>query len=141
MALADRIARHYAPPAPEPVLDRTEPRSRACSSRAWPGWSDHRPQRGTASPSRIEISPAQVDFLRRFGNKLYYDASRLKCCVRRERITDAGAAIDDVEASVRTAELCKDISRLRSRPLERQHTFRLMEAGGRKSGARRWRRA
>ncbi len=58
----------------------------------------------------LEVSQAQVDFVRRFGNKLYYgDASRL------EMLRAAGAehaellvlAIDDVEASVRTAEMAR----------------------------------
>ena len=83
----------------------------------------------------LEVSPAQVDFVRRFGNKLYYgDASRL------EMLRSAGAdhakvfvlAIDDVEASLRTAELVqRHFPHLRviGRARNRQHDFRLMEAG------------
>ena len=83
----------------------------------------------------LEISQAQVDFLRRFGNRLHYgDASRL------EVLRSAGAgeaellvlAIDDVEASVRTAGLVRrHFPRLRilARARNRQHAFRLMDAG------------
>jgi glutathione-regulated potassium-efflux system ancillary protein KefC/glutathione-regulated potassium-efflux system protein KefB len=83
----------------------------------------------------LEVSQSQVDFVRRFGNKLYYgDASRL------EMLRSAGAehaellvlAIDDVEASVRTAELARrHFPRLRvlARARNRQHAFRLMAAG------------
>jgi monovalent cation:proton antiporter-2 (CPA2) family protein len=83
----------------------------------------------------LEVSPAQVDFVRRFGNKLYYgDASRL------EMLRAAGAdraellvlAIDDVEASVRAAGLARrHFPRLRvlARARNRQHAFRLFEAG------------
>jgi monovalent cation:proton antiporter-2 (CPA2) family protein len=83
----------------------------------------------------LEISQAQVDFLRRFGNRLYYgDASRL------EVLRSAGAAqasvlviaIDDVEASVRTAETARrhfPNLRILARARNRQHAFRLMELG------------
>jgi glutathione-regulated potassium-efflux system ancillary protein KefC/glutathione-regulated potassium-efflux system protein KefB len=83
----------------------------------------------------LEISQAQVDFVRRFGNRLYYgDASRL------EMLRAAGAAqasvlviaIDDVEASVRTAEIARrhfPNLRVLARARNRQHAFRLMEAG------------
>jgi voltage-gated potassium channel Kch len=81
------------------------------------------------------VSQAQVDFVRRFGNRLYYgDASRL------EVLRAAGAeqarvlviAVDDVEASLRIAELARrHFPKLRvlARARNRQHTFRLMEAG------------
>ncbi len=83
----------------------------------------------------LEISQAQVDFVRRFGNRLYYgDASRL------EMLRAAGAgqasvlviAIDEVEASVRTAEVAlRHFPNLRvlARARNRQHVFRLMDAG------------
>jgi glutathione-regulated potassium-efflux system ancillary protein KefC/glutathione-regulated potassium-efflux system protein KefB len=83
----------------------------------------------------LEVSQAQVDFVRRFGNRLYYgDASRL------EVLRAAGAeqaqllvlAIDDVEASVRTAEMARrhfPALRILARARNRQHAFRLMEAG------------
>ncbi len=83
----------------------------------------------------LEISQAQVDFVRRFGNKLYYgDASRL------ELLRAAGAgqaevlvlAIDDVEASLRTAEMVRrhfPALRILARARNRQHAFRLIQAG------------
>ncbi|MBS0376554.1 MAG: cation:proton antiporter [Proteobacteria bacterium] len=83
----------------------------------------------------LEISQAQVDFVRRFGNKLYYgDASRL------ELLHAAGAAeaevlvvaIDDVEASIRTVEMARrhfPKLRILARARNRQHAFRLLDAG------------
>jgi monovalent cation:proton antiporter-2 (CPA2) family protein len=83
----------------------------------------------------LEISQAQVDFVRRFGNKLYYgDASRL------ELLHAAGAehaellvvAIDDVEASLRTVALARrHFPRLKilARARNRQHAFRLLDLG------------
>jgi monovalent cation:proton antiporter-2 (CPA2) family protein len=58
----------------------------------------------------IEINYQQVDFVRKFGNKVYYgDASRLEL-LESARARDAKLfvlAIDDVEASVRTATLVR----------------------------------
>ncbi|HXQ31562.1 MAG TPA: monovalent cation:proton antiporter-2 (CPA2) family protein [Steroidobacteraceae bacterium] len=83
----------------------------------------------------LEVSQAQVDFVRRFGNKLYYgDASRL------ELLHAAGAgqaevlviAIDDVEASVRTAAMVRrhfPALKVLARARNRQHAFRLMDLG------------
>lgn len=81
----------------------------------------------------LEASVDQVDFVRRFGNKVYYgDASRL------ELLQAAGAehaelfvlAIDDIEASVRTAEMVrKHFPHLKilARARNRQHAIRLMD--------------
>lgn len=83
----------------------------------------------------LEASVAQVDFVRRFGNKVYYgDASRL------ELLQAAGAAraevfvlaIDDIDASVRTAELVRKHFphlKLLARARNRQHALRLMDLG------------
>ena len=83
----------------------------------------------------LESSVAQVDFVRRFGNKVYYgDPSRL------ELLQAAGAAraevfvlaIDDIDASVRTAELVqKHFPHLKifARARNRQHALRLMKLG------------
>lgn len=83
----------------------------------------------------LEASQTQADFVRRFGNKLYYgDASRLDIL----RAAGAGhaellvLAIDDVEASVRTAELARKhfpALRILARARNRQHAFRLMDLG------------
>src|SRR5262249_40023341 len=58
----------------------------------------------------LESSYQQVDFVRRFGNKVYYgDASRLEM-LQAARAQDAKLfvlAIDDVEASLRTARLVR----------------------------------
>lgn len=83
----------------------------------------------------LEASVAQVDFVRRFGNKVYYgDASRI------ELLQAAGAAqaevlvmaIDDIEASVRAVELVrKQFPHLKilARARNRQHAIRLMDLG------------
>ncbi|MBL8269178.1 monovalent cation:proton antiporter-2 (CPA2) family protein [Steroidobacter sp.] len=83
----------------------------------------------------LEASVAQVDFVRRFGNKVYYgDPSRL------ELLQAAGAgraeifvlAMDDIEASVRTAELIqKHFPNLKvfARARNRQHAIKLMDLG------------
>ena len=83
----------------------------------------------------IELSYQQVDFVRRFGNKVYYgDASRLEL-LEAAKTGEAKLfvlAIDDVEASVRCAQLVRRpfpnvpvIARARNRV----HTFRLRDLG------------
>jgi glutathione-regulated potassium-efflux system ancillary protein KefC/glutathione-regulated potassium-efflux system protein KefB len=58
----------------------------------------------------LEVSYQQVDFVRKFGNKVYYgDASRLEL-LESAKARDAKLfvlAIDDVEASVKTAALVR----------------------------------
>jgi monovalent cation:proton antiporter-2 (CPA2) family protein len=83
----------------------------------------------------LEASQTQVDFLRRFNNKVFYgDASRLEL-LRAAHADNAEIfvlAIDDVEASVRTAELIrKHFPHLKilARARNRQHAFRLMDLG------------
>jgi glutathione-regulated potassium-efflux system ancillary protein KefC/glutathione-regulated potassium-efflux system protein KefB len=83
----------------------------------------------------LESSVAQVDFVRRFGSKVYYgDPSRL------ELLQAAGAAraeifvlaMDDIDASVRTAELIqKHFPHLKvfARARNRQHAIKLMDLG------------
>jgi monovalent cation:proton antiporter-2 (CPA2) family protein len=55
----------------------------------------------------LEVSSEQVDFVRKYGNKIYYgDASRVDL-LRAARVEEASffvLAIDDIDASVRTAE-------------------------------------
>ena len=83
----------------------------------------------------LEISPDQVDFVRRFGNKVHYgDASRVD--LLRAAKADAAKifvlAIDDVEASVRTAETVRrhfPHLKIYARARNRQHAYRLMEVG------------
>jgi glutathione-regulated potassium-efflux system ancillary protein KefC/glutathione-regulated potassium-efflux system protein KefB len=81
----------------------------------------------------LDSSQTHVDFVRRFGNKIYYgDASRL------DLLRAAGAesadifvlAIDDVEASVRTAEIVHTNFpglKILARARNRQHAFSLMD--------------
>jgi glutathione-regulated potassium-efflux system ancillary protein KefC/glutathione-regulated potassium-efflux system protein KefB len=83
----------------------------------------------------LDINQTHVDFVRRFGNKVYYgDASRL------DLLRAAGAetakvfvlAIDDVDASIRTAELVRtQFPKLKiyARVRNRQHAFALMDLG------------
>ncbi len=83
----------------------------------------------------LEASQTQVDFLRRFGNQIFYgDASRLEL-LRAAQAQNADVfvlAIDDVEASVRTAELVRrhfPHLKIFARARNRQHAFRLMDLG------------
>jgi glutathione-regulated potassium-efflux system ancillary protein KefC/glutathione-regulated potassium-efflux system protein KefB len=83
----------------------------------------------------LDSNQTHVDFVRRFGNQVYYgDASRL------DLLRAAGAetakifvlAIDDVDASIRTAQLIRaQFPKLKifARARNRQHSFALMDAG------------
>ena len=83
----------------------------------------------------LDSSQTHVDFVRRFGNRVYYgDASRL------DLLRAAGAAtarilvlaIDDVDASVRTAALVREQFphlKIFARARSRQHAFALMDEG------------
>lgn len=83
----------------------------------------------------LELDPEQVEVLRKFGNKIYYgDASRL------DLLKSAGAqvaklmilAIDDVESSIKTAEMVRDHFphlKIFARARNRNHAFRLLDLG------------
>jgi glutathione-regulated potassium-efflux system ancillary protein KefC/glutathione-regulated potassium-efflux system protein KefB len=83
----------------------------------------------------LEASFEQVEFVRRYGGKIYFgDASRL------ELLQAAGAdkaelfvlAIDDVESSIRTAQLVKrhfPNLRIYARARNRHHAYQLMNVG------------
>jgi glutathione-regulated potassium-efflux system ancillary protein KefC/glutathione-regulated potassium-efflux system protein KefB len=83
----------------------------------------------------LEVSYQQVDFVRRFGNKIYYgDASRLELL----HAAKAGEAklfvlaIDDVEASVGTAAVVRrhfPQLTILARARNRVHHFRLRDLG------------
>ncbi|AKJ04496.1 glutathione-regulated potassium-efflux system ancillary protein KefC/glutathione-regulated potassium-efflux system protein KefB [Archangium gephyra] len=83
----------------------------------------------------LEVSPEQVDFLRRYGNKIYYgDASRLDLL----RAAGAGKAklfvlaIDDPDASVRTAQLVRANFPglpVYARARNRAHAYQLLDEG------------
>jgi glutathione-regulated potassium-efflux system protein KefB len=83
----------------------------------------------------LDTSARQVDFVRRFGNKIYYgDPSRLDILEAAQVGSARGfvLAIDDVEASLRTAAL---VTRhyphlpVYARARDRQHVHRLMDLG------------
>lgn len=84
----------------------------------------------------LDISSEQIEVVRRFGNnKAYYgDASRIDV-LRAAKTQDARIlvlAIDDIEASVRTAETVKQHFpnvRIFARARNRFHAYRLMDIG------------
>ena len=83
----------------------------------------------------MDISPGQVDFVREFGNEVYYgDATRLDL-LRTAGVGDASAiviAVDDVEASVRIAEQVREafpMLPVLARARNRQHEIKLRDLG------------
>jgi len=83
----------------------------------------------------LDNSQTHVDFLRRFGNEVYYgDASRLDL-LRAAGAQSAKAlvlALDDVDASLRTATVVREQFpqlRIFARARSRQHAFALMDIG------------
>jgi monovalent cation:proton antiporter-2 (CPA2) family protein len=83
----------------------------------------------------LDSNQTHVDFVRRFGNQVYYgDASRLDL-LRAAGIETAKIfvlAIDDVDASVRTAQLVRTQFpkvKVFARARNRQHVFALMDVG------------
>lgn len=83
----------------------------------------------------LDSSAAQVDFVRKFGSDIYYgDASRLELlrAAKADKAKIMVLAIDDVEASVRTAEtVVKHFPHLKlfARARDRRHAYRLMDLG------------
>jgi monovalent cation:proton antiporter-2 (CPA2) family protein len=83
----------------------------------------------------LEISPEQVDFVRRFGNKIYYgDASRLDLlqAAHIDKAKILVLAIDDVEASLKTAEIVRHHFpkvNIYARARNRKHAYQLMDLG------------
>jgi len=83
----------------------------------------------------LEMNYAQVDFVRRFGNRIYYgDASRLEL-LQAAHAAEAKLfvlAIDDVEASVKTARVVRrhfPQLEILARARNRVHYFRLRDLG------------
>lgn len=83
----------------------------------------------------LEASSEQVNFVRKYGNKIYYgDASRLEF-LRAARVEEAAffvLAIDDVETSVRTARAVTEHFpkvRILARARNREHVYKLMDLG------------
>jgi glutathione-regulated potassium-efflux system ancillary protein KefC/glutathione-regulated potassium-efflux system protein KefB len=137
IAAADSVARRLAapPPAAYDPIDADEPRVIIAGFGRF-GQVVARVLRARRIRfTTLESSQAQVDFVRRFGNKLYYgDASRLDLL----RAAGAGQArvlviaVDDVEASLRIAATARrhfPALRILARARNRQHAFRLMDAG------------
>ncbi len=83
----------------------------------------------------LDISPEQVETVRRFGRTVYYgDASRLDllAAARADRARLFVLAIDDVEASIRTAQTVRSHFphlRILARARNRFHAHRLMDLG------------
>ena len=83
----------------------------------------------------LEINPEQVDFVKRFGSTVYYgDASRLDIleAAQTGKASAFVLAIDDVETSIRTAELVRrhfPHVPVYARARNRQHVYRLMDLG------------
>jgi monovalent cation:proton antiporter-2 (CPA2) family protein len=83
----------------------------------------------------MDADPAQIDFLQRWGNKVFYgDASRLDLlrAARADKARLFVLAIDDVQASLRTArEVQEHFPHLTifARARNRAHAYQLMELG------------
>ncbi|MHB1692079.1 MAG: NAD-binding protein, partial [Thiomonas sp.] len=92
----------------------------------------------------LDASPEQVDFVRRFGNKIYYgDASRL-ALLHAAHVGEARLfvlAVDDVETSLKIAALMRmhfpDVPLL-ARARNRTHLMRLREMGVREAMRETW---
>src|SRR6185295_1318285 len=83
----------------------------------------------------LDRNPEQVETVRRFGSKVYYgDASRLDLlrAARADRANVFVLAIDDVEASILTAETVRrhfPQLKIYARARNRFHAYRLMDLG------------
>ena len=83
----------------------------------------------------LDASAEQVDFVKRFGNKIYYgDASRLDLlrAAQADKAIIFVLAIDDVEASLRTAAMVSEHFpnlTIYARARNRKHAHQLMDLG------------
>ncbi len=83
----------------------------------------------------LDASQEQVDFVKQYGNKIYYgDASRLDLleAARAEKATLFVLAIDETQASLQTAAIvCKHFPHLKiyARAHNRKHAYQLMDLG------------
>ena len=83
----------------------------------------------------LEASSAQVDFVSKFGNKIYYgDASRLDLlrAAKADKARVFVLAVDDIEASLRTVETVKHAFphlTILARARNRDHAYKLMDLG------------
>lgn len=83
----------------------------------------------------LELDPNQVNFVAKYGNKVYYGDSTRYDVLHAAGARDASLmviALDDVEHSVRTAQLVRERFpelKIVARAKDRQHAFRLLNAG------------
>jgi glutathione-regulated potassium-efflux system protein KefB len=83
----------------------------------------------------LDISPDQIDVVQRFGSKVYYgDASRpdILAAAQADKARAFVLAIDDVAASLRTAEIVRAMYPelpIYARARNRTHAHRLMDLG------------
>ncbi len=135
-ALQNRIDRHQsAPTHPFDPIEETEPTVVIAGFGRF-GQVIGRLLASQGIPfTALEISPAQVDFVRRFGNKIYYgDASRLDL-LRAAQVDQARLfvlAVDDPEASMKIAQSLRrhfPNVPLYARARNRQHAHQLMDLG------------
>ncbi len=83
----------------------------------------------------LDASQAQVDFVARYGNKVYYgDASRLDLlhAAEADKAKIFVLAIDDVDASLRTAAIVRQHFphlKVCARARNRKHAYQLMDLG------------
>lgn len=83
----------------------------------------------------LDISPEQIEFVRKFGSQAFFgDASRpdILAAAQADKARAFVLAIDDVEASLRTAEIVRQSYPnlpIYARSRNRNHTHRLMDLG------------
>ncbi|MRG92153.1 monovalent cation:proton antiporter-2 (CPA2) family protein [Polyangium spumosum] len=83
----------------------------------------------------LDASATHVDFVRRFGNKIYYgDASRVDLlrAARADRAEVFVLAVDDMDASMRTLRVVQEHFphlKIVARARNRQHAYALLDAG------------
>ncbi len=83
----------------------------------------------------LESSAEQVDFVKRFGNKIYYgDATRVDLlrAAKADKAVLLALAIEDVERSVATARVVRENFpnlKIYARARNRQHAYALMDLG------------
>lgn len=83
----------------------------------------------------LEANFEQVDFVRKFGNKIYFgDASRLDLlrAAKADRAKIFVLAIDDIDASIKTAETVRrhyPHLKIYARTRNRYHTYKLLDLG------------
>lgn len=135
------------------LVDALAARSQAAPERAVPDAEEHHPRVVIAGFGRfgqiiarvlasqniaftaLDKDPSQVDFVRRFGNEIFFgDATRLDLLrtAHVDRAQVLAIAIDDVEDSVRLARLARaefPALAIVARARNRFHAYRLIEAG------------